>query len=127
MRTATVVAAFTADFYHRQALRRELAVNFGAILEHPRPRHSITTCPEKSEPPTFGTDGFLFLLACSLTVSNARPNGYSTCDWGIGDYTSTIGGISIEPTLTPRNTRNPMKREGSEADSGFVNYWHLIC
>ena len=59
MRIVAAIAAFAAGrFHHQKALRRELAINFGATLGHPRPRHRIMPFPESFEPPAFGAGGF---------------------------------------------------------------------
>jgi hypothetical protein len=57
MRIVAAIAAFAAGCFHQQALRRP-AVNFGATLGHPRPRHRIMPFPESFEPPAFGAGGF---------------------------------------------------------------------
>ena len=80
-------ARVAAGFHHRQTLRHEPVVNFGAILEHPRLRHSVTTCPENSKPLALGADSFFVSMQWSQgTRTRAVPgqrNEYWAAPWGL--------------------------------------------
>jgi hypothetical protein len=83
-------------------LRREPAVNFGAILEHPRPRHSVMACPENSEPSAFGTDGFLFLLGRGRFQDSVRVLGRSVGPPVSGLCALTGGLFRLLPCVSER-------------------------
>jgi hypothetical protein len=79
MRIVAAIAAFAAGrFHYQKALRRELAINFGATLGHPRPRHNMTPFPENFEPSAFCADGFLFLRDGPRSLERGRLQGQRT-------------------------------------------------